>query len=112
MEAASILGLADLSLATVQDLKNRLLGTTQLKTYESKPVQLPKQLDTPAEEALKNVIKKPASDVAEISNLSDMASSALTGAARPHLAKLEDQVAGSRHDFKCCTHCQGIVHVV
>ena len=111
MEAASLLGLADLSVATVQDLKHRLLGTTQLKTYESRHINLPKQLDTPAEEALKNVMKNPATNV-ETSNLSDMASSALKGAAKPHLVKLGDQAAGTRHDFKCCTHCQGLVHVV
>jgi len=111
VEAASLLGLADLSLATVKDLKNRLLGTTQLKTYESKLVKLPEQLDTPAEEGLQNILRNPAKDLTT-SKLSDFASSALTGAARPHLAKLGDQAAGARSDFKCCTHCNGVVQIV
>merc|ERR1711976_165465 len=111
VEAASLLGLADLSLATVKDLKNRLLGTTQLKTYESKVVKLPEQLDTPAEEGLQKILKNSASDLTT-SNLCDRAPLALTGAARPHLAKLGDQAAGSRSDFKCCTHCNGVVQVV
>lgn len=111
VEAASMIGLADLSLATVQDLKNRLLGTTQLKTYENKPVTLPNQLDSPAEEGLKSIISTPAANLS-ISNLSDTASSALAGAARPHLQKMGDQAASAKHDFKCCTHCQGSIHVV
>jgi len=111
VEAASLLGLADLSLATVKDLKNRLLGTTQLKTYESKMVKLPEHLDTPAEEGMQNILKNPAADLTT-SNLSDVASTALAGAARPHLKKLGDQAAGSRNDFKCCTHCNGVVQVV
>ncbi len=111
VEAASLHGLADLSLATVQDLKNRLLGTTQLKTYHSKAVTLPNQLDSPAEEGLKSIINKPVTDL-EASCLSDLATSAVTGAARPYLRKLGDQAAGSRNDFKCCTHCQGTIHVV
>ena len=112
IEAASLLGLADLSLNTVQDLKSRLLGTTQLKTYETKAVRLPAMLDTPAEEGLKNISKKPAADLSA-SNLSDLASSALTGAAKPHLTKLGDQTASARDDFKCCTHCQGkLIHIV
>merc|ERR1711983_198331 len=110
-EAARVLGLADLSAATVKDLKNRLLGTTQLKTYEKKAVKLPKHLSTPAEGALENIVKNPAANLA-ISNLSDAASTALAGAARPHLKKLGDQAAESRNDFKCCTHCQGTIHVV
>ena len=111
IEAASILGLADLSTLTVQDLRNRLLGTTQLKTYESKNVILPKLLDTPAEEGLKSLLNNPATNL-ETSNLSDLATTALTGAAKPHLKKLSDQSASSRNDFKCCTHCQGSIHVV
>lgn len=111
IEAASLLGLADLSLATVKDLKNRLLGTTQLKTYESKLVKLPDQLETPAEEGLHHILKNPATDLTT-SNLSDLASTALAGAARPHLKKLGDQASGSKSDFKCCTHCNGQVQVV
>ena len=86
-------------------------GTTQLKTYESKVVKLPEQLDTPAEEGLQKILKNSASDLTT-SNLCDRAPLALTGAARPHLAKLGDQAAGSRSDFKCCTHCNGVVQVV
>ena len=101
-----------MSLNTVQDLKSRLLGTTQLKTYETKSVRLPAKLDTPAEEGLKNISKKPAADLSA-SNLSDLASSALTGAAKPHLTKLGDQAASARKDFVCCTHCQGkLIHIV
>ena len=111
IEAASILGISDLSLATVQDLRDRLLGTTQLKTYHSKEVSLPKQLDTPAEEGMKNLlVQKSAISTSEF--ISDRASMALTGAAKPYLTKLSDQASGSRNDFKCCTHCQGVIHVV
>ena len=46
------------------------------------------------------------------SNQSDLASTALAGAARPHLKKLGDQASGSKSDFKCCTHCNGQVQVV
>ena len=111
MEAASILGLVDLSLGTVQDLRDRLLGTTQLKTYNSKEVILPNQLDTPAEEGLKNLLQKTNADISTL-ELSDRASLALTGAAKPYLNKLSDQTSMSRNDFKCCTHCQGVIHVV
>ena len=111
VEAASILGLADLSLATIQDLRDRLLGTTQIKTYNTKKVNLPKQLDTPAEEGFKELLQKDVKNLST-SELSDRASVALTGAAKPYLTKLSDQASGSRNDFKCCTHCQGIIHVV
>ena len=74
-------------------------------------VKLPEHLDTPAEEGLQNILKNPAADMTT-SNLSDVASTALAGAARPHLKKLGDQAAGSRNDFKCCTHCNGVVQVV
>lgn len=111
VEAASILGLVDLSLGTVQDLRDRLLGTTQLKTYNSKEVILPNQLDTPAEEGLKNLLQKTNADISTL-ELSDRASLALTGAAKPYLNKLSDQTSMSRNDFKCCTHCQGVIHVV
>ena len=112
IEAASILGISDLSLATVQDLRDRLLGTTQLKTYHSKEVSLPKQLDTPAEEGMKNLlVQKSAISTSEF--ISDRASMALTGAAKPYLTKLSDQASASRNDFKCCTHCQGrSIHIV
>lgn len=103
--------MTDLTYSTVQDLKNRLLGATQLKHTEAKEAMVIKQLDTPAEEGLRHIIASPASNITS-SELSDRASLALTGAARPHLAKLGDQVAGARQDFKCCTHCQGVVHVV
>ena len=46
------------------------------------------------------------------SNQSDLASTALAGAARPHLKKLGDQASVSKSDFKCCTHCNGQVQVV
>ena len=65
----------------------KISGTTQLKTYEKKAVKLPKHLSTPAEGALENIVKNPAANLA-ISNLSDAASTALAGAARPHLKKL------------------------
>ena len=76
-----------MSLATIQDLRDRLLGTTQIKTYNTKKVNLPKQLDTPAEEGFKELLQKDVKNLST-SELSDRASVALTGAAKPYLTKL------------------------
>ena len=43
---------------------------------------------------------------------SDLASIAVTGAAKPHLMKLGDKLATPSTSFKCCTHCQGNVQIV
>ena len=40
---------------------------------------------------------------------SELASLAVTDAARPHLRKLGDQLATPQGNFKSCTHCQGTV---
>lgn len=58
-EAASLLGLADHTAHVAKDLSDRLLGETKLKTSEEQPrrdsVIIPRQLDTPAEEGLREV---------------------------------------------------------
>ena len=46
---------------------------------------------------------------------STRASVAVTGAARPHLAKMNDKLSSPNlkdGQFKCCTHCQGSIHTV
>ena len=46
---------------------------------------------------------------------STRASVAVTGAARPHLAKMSDKLSTPTlkdGQFKCCTHCQGSIHTV
>ena len=115
MEAASVLGLSDLTLKNGKDLRDRLLGSTQLKTYHagSAAILMPELIDTPAEEGLKKIIQRSAAEDAAYA-IGDIASLALTGAARPHLAKLGDRLESpsSRKDFKCCSHCQGSVHIV
>lgn len=45
------------------------------------------------------------------SDYSEMASLAVTGAARPHLRKMGDKLSAPT-SFKNCTHCQGQVHNV
>ena len=59
------------------------------------------------------------SDISDLSSqqedYSTRASVAVTGAARPHLAKMNDKLsAPSLKDgqFKSCTHCQGSVYTV
>ena len=50
-----------------------------------------------------------------LEDYSTRASVAVTGAARPHLAKMNDKLsAPSLKDgqFNCCTHCQGSIHTV
>ena len=62
-DVASITGLTDLTLKVALELKTRLMGETKLKEFKKgKSVSkthartsLPKQIDTPAEEALKQV---------------------------------------------------------
>ena len=56
-EAASLLGLADHTLKIGQELKERLIGDSQLKEIMRKEPAFPNQMDTPAEEGLKEVDK-------------------------------------------------------
>jgi len=118
-EVASVLGLAELSQKMAGELKERLLS-------DKKGVQLEKEvkrskIDTPAEGGLRDIVAhKVGGDGSGGSGAGDdystAASIAVTGAARPHLAKMNDKLSSpdvnSSH-FKCCTHCKGaVVHTV
>ena len=57
-EAVSLLGLTDLNLASVRQLRSRLIGETKInaeKIGKKTKTQSIAQLDTPAEEGLKQV---------------------------------------------------------
>jgi len=106
-EVVSVLGLADLTLKAGRDLKERLM--TDKKA--AKPVQVT-QMDTPAEGGLRDLASRP---VEAEEDYSTKASIAVTGAARPHLAKMNDKLSSpnvNSSQFKCCTHCKGSVHTV
>lgn len=108
-EKASLLGLADHTQKLASELKDRLIKEGGIKEDLSERSLTLLPMDTPAEEGLKEILGRPLSD--KDNEYSRMASVAVTGAARPHLAKLGDKNA-SPEGFKCCTHCQGTVHNV
>ena len=69
-------------------------------------------MDTPAEGGLRDLASRP---VESEEDYSTKASIAVTGAARPHLAKMNDKLSSpnvNSSQFKCCTHCKGSVHTV
>jgi len=125
-EVCSVLGLADLSAKTATELSERLLGS-EAAAKRSLP-SLPKdkatsaakreQIGTPAEDGLKELVSAPFEHLSgggQLDDYSTKASVAITGAARPHLAKMNDKLAAPKvnsSQFKCCTHCTGTVHVV
>ena len=121
-DVMSILGLAELNLTTGKSLENRLLGENENRPKEIKSGKVltdtPKlQLDTPAEEGLRQIMYQTLESSSGGEDYSTRASIAVTGAARPHLAKMSDKLSTPNFkegasQFKCCTHCQGTVHNV
>ena len=68
-------------------------------------------MDTPAEGGLRDL----AARGPVVEDYSTKASIAVTGAARPHLAKMNDKLSSpnvNSSQFKCCTHCKGSVQLV
>jgi len=126
----SVLGLADKSLETATQLKERLLGTSGSSAdqpHKAAKLRLPRQsqksdreqIGTPAEDGLKELVAQPLDQSSGgrmgSDDYSTRASLAITGAARPHLAKMNDKLSSPNihsSQFKCCTHCTGTVHVV
>ena len=107
----SVLGLAELAVETSNKLEERLLGQQSAPRIRSSlPVER-EIMDTPAEEGLREIVSsKPADE-----DYCSQASIAITGKARPYLAKMNDKLASPDiHSslFKCCTHCQGSVQMI
>ena len=112
-QVCSVLGLAELSLKTANELKERLIGNDQ--RLQSVPLGLREKMDSPAEEGLRELISKKIESPSGGEDYSTVASVAVTGAARPHLAKMNDKLSSPNihsSQFQCCTHCKGTVHTV
>jgi len=119
-EVASVLGLAENCRGMAEALRERLVGSkaaVDLKTASPLRERVassggtPVQIDTPAEEGLRELLAAGSSVEQTEGDYSAIASVAVTGAARTHLMKLGDklQAPQSSSSFKNCTHCQGTV---
>jgi hypothetical protein len=124
-EAASVLGMADFNHKLSLELRDRLLGETKIKTPKDATLKAC-LLDTPAEEGLREVISSMVQSptgkltffitifiitILSFIGFSDVASVAITGAAKSHLLKMSDKLA-TPTSYKCCTHCQGNIQIV
>jgi len=110
-EAQDVLQVAGGVLRSCQRLAERLVGEAAVGRPVS-PNNIGVAVDTAGERELKEVLAK---TLEANGAVPDLASTALTGKARPLLVKLGDQVTsdvGRSRDFKTCGHCQGSVQVV
>jgi len=111
--AASVLGLADATLESGRALRDRLVTGKRDIATELTVKRI--QIDTPAESGLRELMAGNDANGGSDDDYSTKASIAVTGAARPHLAKINDKLSApniNSSQFKCCTHCKGTIHTV